>query len=159
MLDPSLVNFISAQNLTKVFIENLILFKKSLSAMTLLPDMSNNTKSYIDAHCHLASPEFKDDLKIVLERSKDVGLKACVVVSEFLTEFDQVLKICQLNPGFLYACVGIHPVQSQMTSVTLKEVEDALPLINKYSTHLVGIGEVRLGCFNSSTNNNESNAS
>ena len=99
------------------------------------------SNSYIDAHCHLAAPEFKDDLHAVLSRSQAAGVKACVVVSESLPEFEEVLEICATYPGKLFPCLGIHPVQHGNTSVTLKEVEAALPLLHTYSADIVGIGE------------------
>uniref|UniRef100_A0A8C5TBH8 TatD DNase domain containing 3 n=1 Tax=Malurus cyaneus samueli TaxID=2593467 RepID=A0A8C5TBH8_9PASS len=51
-------------------------------------------------------------------------------------------------PGFVLPCLGVHPVQEVSTeeqrSVTLKDLDAALPLIELFKDKLVGIGEVGL---------------
>ncbi|KAM6368098.1 putative deoxyribonuclease TATDN3 isoform 2-T2 [Alca torda] len=51
-------------------------------------------------------------------------------------------------PGFVLPCLGVHPVQEvspeEQRSVTLKDLDAALPLIELYKDELVGIGEVGL---------------
>ncbi|XP_064914488.1 putative deoxyribonuclease TATDN3 isoform X2 [Columba livia] len=51
-------------------------------------------------------------------------------------------------PGFVLPCLGVHPVQEvspeEQRSVTLKDLDAALPLIELYKEKLVGIGEVGL---------------
>ncbi|XP_039425241.1 putative deoxyribonuclease TATDN3 isoform X3 [Corvus cornix cornix] len=51
-------------------------------------------------------------------------------------------------PGFVLPCLGVHPVQEvspeEQRSVTLKDLDAALPLIELYKDKLVGIGEVGL---------------
>ncbi|XP_077416293.1 putative deoxyribonuclease TATDN3 isoform X3 [Vanacampus margaritifer] len=51
-------------------------------------------------------------------------------------------------PGFVFPCLGVHPVQEvssdQHRSVSLQDLDAALPLIDKYKDRLVAIGEVGL---------------
>ncbi|XP_066849743.1 putative deoxyribonuclease TATDN3 isoform X4 [Anser cygnoides] len=51
-------------------------------------------------------------------------------------------------PGFVLPCLGVHPLQEvspeEQRSVTLKDLDDALPLIELYKDKLVAIGEVGL---------------
>uniref|UniRef100_A0A8C4J5S4 Putative deoxyribonuclease TATDN3 n=1 Tax=Dromaius novaehollandiae TaxID=8790 RepID=A0A8C4J5S4_DRONO len=51
-------------------------------------------------------------------------------------------------PGFVLPCLGVHPVQDvspeEQRSVTLKDLDAALPLIERYKDKLVAIGEVGL---------------
>ncbi|XP_061481235.1 putative deoxyribonuclease TATDN3 isoform X4 [Rhineura floridana] len=62
------------------------------------------------------------------------------------------LKVCwkmqKSYPGFVFSCLGIHPVQSipmgHERSVTLKDLDEALPLIELYKDRLLAIGEVGL---------------
>lgn len=72
---------------------------------------------YIDCHCHLAAPEFEDDLHDVIQQAKDSNVKAIIVVPEFFSEFERILKICNDHQNFLLPCLGIHPVQVSYISV------------------------------------------
>ncbi|NXL89219.1 YNF8 Deoxyribonuclease, partial [Alectura lathami] len=51
-------------------------------------------------------------------------------------------------PGFVLPCLGVHPVQevspAEQRSVTLKDLDAALPLIELHKDKLVAIGEVGL---------------
>uniref|UniRef100_A0A8B9J2F7 TatD DNase domain containing 3 n=1 Tax=Amazona collaria TaxID=241587 RepID=A0A8B9J2F7_9PSIT len=54
-------------------------------------------------------------------------------------------------PGFVFPCLGVHPVQEvspeEQRSVTLKDLDAALPLIELYKDKLVGIGEIHPAFF------------
>ncbi|XP_031408026.1 putative deoxyribonuclease TATDN3, partial [Meleagris gallopavo] len=56
--------------------------------------------------------------------------------------------LCSRFPGFVLPCLGVHPVQEvspeEQRSVTLKDLDAALPLIELYKDKLVAIGEVGL---------------
>ncbi|KFV65067.1 Putative deoxyribonuclease TATDN3, partial [Dryobates pubescens] len=58
------------------------------------------------------------------------------------------ILFCSRFPGFVWPCLGVHPVQEalpgEQRSVTLKDLDAALPLIELYKDKLVGIGEVGL---------------
>nr|XP_039259180.1 putative deoxyribonuclease TATDN3 [Styela clava] len=103
---------------------------------------------YVDCHCHLAAPEFADDLDIVVKRGKEANIKAIIVVPEFFTEFERTLDICEQYSDFLFPCLGIHPVQrdSELTerSVMPDDLKDAIPFIDSHYNEIVGIGEVGL---------------
>ncbi|MEQ2259433.1 putative deoxyribonuclease tatdn3, partial [Xenotaenia resolanae] len=50
--------------------------------------------------------------------------------------------------GFIFPCLGVHPVQEgspeQQRSASLRDLDAALPVIEKYKDQLVAIGEVGL---------------
>ncbi|XP_018586094.1 putative deoxyribonuclease TATDN3 isoform X1 [Scleropages formosus] len=105
-------------------------------------------KGFIDCHCHISAAEFDSDLEDVIQKSKKIGLKAIVAVAEDAGEFDKIIQICERFPGFVFPCLGVHPVQGsppqQERGATLQDLDAALPLIEKYKDHLVAIGEVGL---------------
>ncbi|XP_030304052.1 putative deoxyribonuclease TATDN3 isoform X3 [Calypte anna] len=102
----------------------------------------------VDCHCHLAAPCFQADVAEVVRAAEQAVVSALVVVSEHAGEFRSVLALSERFPGFVLPCLGVHPVQEispeEQRSVTLKDLDAALPLIELYKDKLVGIGEVGL---------------
>ncbi|XP_029890583.1 putative deoxyribonuclease TATDN3 isoform X2 [Aquila chrysaetos chrysaetos] len=102
----------------------------------------------VDCHCHLAAPCFQTDVAAVVRAAEQAPVSALVVVSEQAGEFRSVVALSERFPGFVVPCLGVHPVQEvspeEQRSVTLKDLDAALPLIELYKDKLVGIGEVGL---------------
>ncbi|KAI1240582.1 hypothetical protein IHE44_0009011 [Lamprotornis superbus] len=102
----------------------------------------------VDCHCHLAAPCFQRDVAAVVRAAEQAAVSALVVVSEQAGEFRSVVELSERFPGFVLPCLGVHPVQEvspeEQRSVTLKDLDAALPLIELYKDKLVGIGEVGL---------------
>ncbi|XP_066034398.1 putative deoxyribonuclease TATDN3 isoform X1 [Chamaea fasciata] len=102
----------------------------------------------VDCHCHLAAPCFQQDVAAVVRAAEQAAVSALVVVSERAGEFRSVVELSERFPGFVLPCLGVHPVQEvspeEQRSVTLKDLDAALPLIELYKDRLVGIGEVGL---------------
>lgn len=65
----------------------------------------------IDCHAHLAANEFDDDLDQVINRAKEAGVEAVVVVAQFVDDQQKVLDLAKKYPNFCYPAVGLHPVQ------------------------------------------------
>ncbi|XP_063775125.1 putative deoxyribonuclease TATDN3 isoform X3 [Pseudophryne corroboree] len=100
----------------------------------------------VDCHCHLSAADFSHDIDTVLEEAKAAGVQALVAVAEHSAEFDRLMLLSRRFPGLVFPCLGVHPVQGteQQRSATLQDLEDALPLIERYKKELVAIGEVGL---------------
>nr|XP_008124034.1 PREDICTED: putative deoxyribonuclease TATDN3 isoform X3 [Anolis carolinensis] len=102
----------------------------------------------VDCHCHLAAPEFEGDIECVLEEARKSKLLALVAVAEHSGDFEKIIHLSERYSGFVFGCLGIHPIQSSPTgqerSVTLQDLDEALPLIELYKDHLLAIGEVGL---------------
>uniref|UniRef100_H2SY27 TatD DNase domain containing 3 n=1 Tax=Takifugu rubripes TaxID=31033 RepID=H2SY27_TAKRU len=68
--------------------------------------------------------------------------------AEHAGEFDRIIDLSQRFPGFIFPCLGVHPVQEvspgQQRGAVLQDLDAALPLIERYRDHLVAIGEVGL---------------
>lgn len=92
----------------------------------------------IDCHAHLASEAFQADLDRVLERAREAGLSAVVVVAEGVQDAERVLDLCAERP-MLRACIGVHPEYAD-----LEAAARVIALIRERREALVGIGEVGL---------------
>lgn len=103
---------------------------------------------YIDCHCHLADKEFDKDIDTVISLAKEKGVKAALVCATAASEFEKVIGLSDRFPDFVVPCLGVHPVQGALTGeqrcVTLKDLEEAIPMIEKYHDRLGAIGEVGL---------------
>ncbi|XP_006054107.3 putative deoxyribonuclease TATDN3 isoform X3 [Bubalus bubalis] len=102
----------------------------------------------VDCHCHLSAPDFDHDLDDVLKKAKKANVMALVVVAEHSGEFEKIMQLSQRYNGFVLPCLGVHPVQGvspeDQRSVTLKDLDVALPIIENYQDQLLAIGEVGL---------------
>ncbi|XP_062827992.1 putative deoxyribonuclease TATDN3 isoform X5 [Anolis carolinensis] len=88
------------------------------------------------------------DIECVLEEARKSKLLALVAVAEHSGDFEKIIHLSERYSGFVFGCLGIHPIQSSPTgqerSVTLQDLDEALPLIELYKDHLLAIGEVGL---------------
>ncbi|XP_066536343.1 tatD DNase domain containing 3-like isoform X2 [Hoplias malabaricus] len=105
-------------------------------------------QGYIDCHCHLSAGDFDDDIEDVILQAKKAGVVALLAVAEHSGEFEKIMQLSQRFPGFVMACLGVHPVQGQdpenPRGSVVQDLDAAIPLIEKYSDHIVAIGEVGL---------------
>jgi len=104
---------------------------------------------FIDCHCHLTASDFEGDREEVITKAKDNNVSAIIVVTEFQNEFEKTLEICSKHEGFLFPCIGIHPIQQlEESNLNRSSCPDDLlnfsSLINNHSDAIVGIGEVGL---------------
>ncbi|XP_014828219.1 PREDICTED: putative deoxyribonuclease TATDN3 isoform X1 [Poecilia mexicana] len=103
---------------------------------------------YIDCHCHISARDFDKDVEEVIENSKKAGLLALLAVAEHAGEFTKIIELSERFPGFIFPCLGVHPVQEvspeQQRSASLQDLDAALPIIEKYKDQLVAVGEVGL---------------
>ncbi|XP_028995250.1 tatD DNase domain containing 3-like isoform X2 [Betta splendens] len=103
---------------------------------------------FIDCHCHISAGDFDKDIDGVIENSKKAGLLALLAVAEHAAEFDKIIALSQRFPGFIFPCLGVHPVQAvspeQSRAASVQDLDAALPIIEKYKDQLVAIGEVGL---------------
>ncbi|XP_075853180.1 deoxyribonuclease TATDN3 isoform X2 [Microcebus murinus] len=119
----------------------------------------------VDCHCHLSDPDFdhvcegnagsgkapvlsSQDLDDVLEKAKKANVVALVAVAEHSGEFEKIIQLSERYSGFVLPCLGVHPVQGlsleDQRSVTLKDLDVALPIIEHYKDRLLAVGEVGL---------------
>ncbi|KAL3874043.1 hypothetical protein ACJMK2_037107 [Sinanodonta woodiana] len=110
--------------------------------------MTETEGTLIDCHCHLADKDFKDDVDQVVADAKEKGVVAALVVGTCASEFQRVIDLADRYPDFILPCFGVHPVQGALTEeqrcVTIEDLDEAIPWIEKYHKRLGAIGEVGL---------------
>tara|TARA_B100000989_G_scaffold174354_1_gene130722 strand:+ start:347 stop:1108 length:762 start_codon:yes stop_codon:yes gene_type:complete len=96
----------------------------------------------IDSHCHLDHEQLMNDLKNVLKRSKDVGIKKLLTISTSLDSFSKIKQLI-LKDEIIYGTVGIHPHESDKNAITSKQLAQYFTENQK----IIGIGETGLDFY------------
>ncbi|KAI6184036.1 hypothetical protein M3Y97_00553100 [Aphelenchoides bicaudatus] len=98
----------------------------------------------IDVHAHLDDEQFDGDLDEVIGRAKQAGVESVIVVAQFLDRQQKVLDLVEKHPKFLFAALGMHPVQRNYVSVKESEFNEVEGLIRSSKGNICAIGEVGL---------------
>jgi len=98
----------------------------------------------IDTHCHLNFPDYQGDLDQVIKNSVDNGVKKIICVSSNLGDSKKSIELAKKYPDIIYACVGIHPQQTDPENPD--SAEEQLRQLEKLATQpeTVAIGECGL---------------
>lgn len=103
---------------------------------------------YIDCHTHLTDPMFEDDIQKVVDNARKSGVVAALVCAITPSDFPKVLRLCDQYPEILVPCLGIHPVQKDLTGeqrcVVQKDLDGVLTEIECNAEKICAIGEVGL---------------
>jgi TatD DNase family protein len=94
----------------------------------------------IDAHCHLASPDFDGDRDEVIARAREAGVVAAIVVGE---DYEDNLRVLDLasSTSFVLPALGHHPWRLDRAR---QDLPRTLRLIEDNRDRLVAVGEVGL---------------
>ena len=96
----------------------------------------------IDSHCHLDHEPLISDLKNVIQRSKDVGIKKLLTISTSLDSFSKIKQLIHKDE-IIYGTVGIHPHESDKDVLTSTQLIQNLIENEK----IIGIGETGLDFY------------
>jgi TatD DNase family protein len=97
---------------------------------------------FVDSHCHLNDPQFKEDLLQVLERAKALNVKHMLTISTELKEIPDLEALSEAHPS-LYHTAGVHPHEVDKEGVPSLEA-----LLTKLEhPKAVGIGETGLDYY------------
>ena len=98
---------------------------------------------WIDSHCHLAGPEYKEDFAEILSRAKKAGVANILVIGagEGLDENPKAIALAQ-KYSECYAIVGVHPHDAEK----LDPHPDYLKQLEVWAREprVVAIGEIGL---------------
>ncbi|MGI0004581.1 MAG: TatD family hydrolase [Candidatus Nitrosotenuis sp.] len=89
-----------------------------------------------DAHIHLSDIEYQNDIDMILNSMKRLGIKACAVSMDNASSQD-TLEIAKKSK-FVLPFVGIHPEKAK------DSLESVVELIRNNSNVISGIGEIGL---------------
>ena len=73
----------------------------------------------IDSHCHLDHEPLLSDLKNVIQRSKNIGIKKLLTISTSFESFNRVKEIVNKDE-IIYGTIGIHPHESDDNIISSK---------------------------------------
>jgi TatD DNase family protein len=93
----------------------------------------------IDAHTHLYSDKYRDDLDLVIQRARKL-LEAVVISAVDAQSLDKSLQIRRRHPDFIYVTAGIHPRQAAVLSD--KDRRHLWQNIGRHRGQIVAVGEV-----------------
>ena len=96
----------------------------------------------IDSHCHLDHEPIFSNLKEIIERSKNEGVKKLLIICTTLESYNSILKIIEMDE-IIYGTFGIHPHEADKNVITIENFNSNLNKNDK----IIGIGETGLDFF------------
>lgn len=97
---------------------------------------------FVDTHCHLDFPEFKNEIPIIVGRAKDAGVGRMINAG---VDIDSSKRSCDIARRFpeVYAAVGIHPHSAKDLNI---EAQGFLVSLTNQEK-VVAIGEIGLDYY------------
>ena len=105
----------------------------------------------IDSHCHLDYQPLFNDLKNVIERANNNGVKYFLTISTTDQSFKNILNILK-NYNNIFGSYGIHPHESKIHQNIRKE--DIIKKLN-LNKKIIGIGETGLDFYYNHSDKND----
>jgi len=90
----------------------------------------------MDSHIHLSDPEYQNDMDVILDSMKRLGISACAVSMD--NDSSRTTLGLAKKSSLVLPFVGIHPEKSQ------DNLESMVNLIQDNSSVISGIGEIGL---------------
>lgn len=104
----------------------------------------------IDSHCHLDHEPLFSDIKDVIKRSREIGLKKILTISTSFESFENIIKIIEIDE-MIYGTIGIHPHES---SKNVMKTEYIVEQARKYKK-IIGVGETGLDFYYENSKKND----
>ena len=96
----------------------------------------------IDSHCHLDHEPLFSDLKNVIKRSKEIGIKRLLTISTSIESFSKVKEIVNKD-DIIFGTIGIHPHETDKNKINSEFFIKNLSENKK----IIGIGETGLDFY------------
>ncbi len=104
----------------------------------------------IDSHCHLDHEPMFSDLKNVILRSKEVGVKKILSICTTKDSFKKIIEIIKFDP-IIYGTYGIHPHETSANTITMEEI---ILNVGK-NKKIIAIGETGLDFYYNHSDKNK----
>tara|TARA_B100000575_G_C23010218_1_gene581915 strand:+ start:262 stop:1023 length:762 start_codon:yes stop_codon:yes gene_type:complete len=104
----------------------------------------------IDSHCHLDHEPLYSDLKNVIKRSKDIGIKKLLTISTSVESFSRVKDIVNKDE-IIFGTIGIHPHEADKNNIDTEFIIKNLDLNKK----IIGVGETGLDFYYDNSDRNK----
>jgi len=97
----------------------------------------------IDTHTHLYLKQFNEDIDLVINRSKEIGVKKFIFPAIDSSHFDSMHSLKNKYPDNIYLMSGLHPTDVK------EDFKDELEfVVNSLNTHdYVAIGEIGIDLY------------
>jgi TatD DNase family protein len=96
----------------------------------------------VDSHCHLQDPKFDPDRDPVIQRAREAGVSALVVIGYDMKASRRGVDLSESVEN-TYATVGVHPHEAE--SLTIQDIDVLAGLAE--SPRVVAIGEIGLDFY------------
>lgn len=97
-----------------------------------------SARRLFDTHAHLCSPEFTSDLRAVLDRAEEAGVRRVVAVGETVDDARRNLELARSHP-LVAPALGIYP-----TVLSEGQAEEIEQLLRERRDEVVAVGEIGL---------------
>ena len=97
----------------------------------------------IDTHAHIYDEVFQDDIDLVIDKAKTIGVTQILMPNIDSTSIDRMLKIESCYPHYCLPMMGLHPCSVKADFETHLEVVEMW--VKK--RHFVAIGEIGLDLY------------
>jgi len=104
----------------------------------------------IDSHCHLDHEPLFSDLKNVIKRSKEIGIKKLLTISTSIESFSRVKEIVNKD-DIIFGTIGIHPHETDTNKINS---EFFIKNLNE-NKKIIGIGETGLDFYYDNSDRNK----
>ena len=97
----------------------------------------------IDTHTHLYLKQFKEDIDLVINRSKEIGVKKFIFPAIDSSHFDSMHSLKNKYPDIIYLMSGLHPTDVK------EDFKDELEfVVNSLKTYdYIAIGEIGIDLY------------
>ena len=104
---------------------------------------AENMMQFIDTHCHLYLPEFKEDIQNVVGRAREKGVSEFFMPNVDSTTIPAMLEIENDYQPFIHAMMGLHPCSVK------ENWQEELDLVEQWlaKRKFRGLGEVGLDYY------------
>ncbi len=101
----------------------------------------------IDSHCHLDHEPLNENIDLIIERSKKIGLTKLLTISTTFESFKKILDIIKIDP-IIFGTFGIHPHETEKNVASKNLIIENINLNKK----LIGVGETGLDFYYNHSN-------